>query len=110
MISKKSWKFSSWKLASLEKSKDLFCAWFVVLDLFQLIALLKQESNSLCGFTSSWVDKVPTGTISFVSVISIVFLDLLQYQLIENNLYTISTEDISSVFKYHVNWTLPLKF
>ena len=66
---------TSWKLGSIRNSKHLFCTWFVVLGryLFQLIVLLKLDSNCLSSFTLSWVDKVTTGTQSFPSVILIWF-------------------------------------
>ena len=43
----------------------------VILDwyLFQLIVLLKPDSNCFNSFTLSWVDKVTTGISRFVSVI-----------------------------------------
>ena len=37
--------------------------------LFQLIVLLKPDFNCWSNFALSWVDKVTTGTYSFVSVI-----------------------------------------
>ena len=38
--------------------------------LFQLIVLLKPDFNCWSNFALSWVDKVTTGTCSFVSVIA----------------------------------------
>ena len=38
--------------------------------LFQLIVLLKRDFNCWNDFALSWVDKVTTGTLSFVSVIA----------------------------------------
>ena len=44
--------FISWKFGSIRKPKYLFCGWFVVLvrHLFQLIVLLKSDSNCLKDF------------------------------------------------------------
>ena len=49
----------------------LFCAYVFGSDwyLLQLIILLKPDFNYSSTFASSWVDKVTTGTYSFVSVI-----------------------------------------
>ena len=51
--------FTPWKLGSIKKYKYLFCVCFVVLDwyLFQLIVLLKPDSNCLNSFTLSWVES-----------------------------------------------------
>ena len=56
LLLKKTW--------SIRQSKYFFFAWFVVLDryLFQLIVLLKPDSNYLRSFMFSWVDKVTTRT------------------------------------------------
>ena len=61
--------FTPWKLGSIRKSKYLFCTWFVILGryLFQLIVLLKLDSNYLRSFIFSWVDIVTTGRQSLVS-------------------------------------------
>ena len=58
--------FATCKLASIKKSKYLFCASSDVLDryIFQLIVLLKPNSICLSSFTLSWVHKVTTGTSS----------------------------------------------
>ena len=57
-----------WKLGSIKNFKYLFCVCPVILDwyLFQLIVLWKSDSNCFNNFTLSWVDKVATGTQSFV--------------------------------------------
>ena len=66
------------KLKTIKKSKYWFCLsdqtfhWY----LFQLIVLLKPSFNCCNSFVLSCVDKVTTGTKSFVSVITIfVFLN-----------------------------------
>ena len=43
---------------------DVVLGWY----LFQLNVLLKPDFNCFNSFTLSWVDKVTTGTLSFVSV------------------------------------------
>ena len=55
---------------SIRKSKYPFCTSFVVWDryLLQFMVLLKSDSNCLRSFILSWLDKVTTGTWSFVSV------------------------------------------
>ena len=55
--------FTPCKLGPVRKSKYLFRYWFVVIGryLFQLIVLLKQDSNCLMSFMFSWVEKVTKG-------------------------------------------------
>ena len=50
----------------------MFCAYVFGSDwyLFQLIVLLRPDFNRWSNFALSWVDKVTTGTKSFVSVIA----------------------------------------
>ena len=50
----------------------MLCAYVFRSDwyLFQLIVLLKLDFNCWSNFGLSWVDKVTTGTYSFVSVIA----------------------------------------
>ena len=59
-------------LENLDQLKNLNIVFVpdVVLDwyLFQLNVLLKPDFNCFNSFTLSWVDKVTTGTLSFVSV------------------------------------------
>ena len=52
-------------------TKYLFSAWLVFSEwyLFQLIVLLKSDSNCFISFIFSWVDKVTAGTKSFILVI-----------------------------------------
>ena len=63
--------FTPWNLRSIRKSKYLFRVCTVILHwhLFQLIVLLKPDSNYFKSFMLSWVDKVTTGRWSFVSIV-----------------------------------------
>ena len=64
--------FTPWKLGSIKRSKHGFGActdtfsWYF----FQLIVLLKLDFNFSSNLILSWVDKVTTGTYSYVSVIA----------------------------------------
>ena len=60
-----------WKLGSTKWFKYWFCAYVFGSDwyLFPLIVFLKPDFNCWSNFALSWVDKVTTGTQSFVSVI-----------------------------------------
>ena len=55
--------YTPWRLGSIETYKHMFCAPIFVLGryVFQLIVLLKQDSNCLYSFTLSWVNKVTRG-------------------------------------------------
>ena len=63
--------FTTWTLGLINKSKYRFCCSTVTFGshLFQLIVLSKTDFNSSGSFALSWVDKVMTGTESFVSAI-----------------------------------------
>ena len=56
--------FTPWKPGSIRKSTYMFLAWFFVSGryLFQVIVLLKPDSNCLRSFMFPWVDNVATGT------------------------------------------------
>ena len=85
--------FTLWKLQSIQKAKYSFWACvFPKLYLFQLIVLLNPDFNCSNNFLLSWVDKVTTGTYSFVSAILNLVLDFLQYQLLDYFFYNMSAE------------------
>ena len=64
--------FTPWKLWLIKQSKYGFLLYYFGSDLylFQLIVLLKTDFNCWSSFVLSWIDKVTTGTQSFVLVIA----------------------------------------
>ena len=72
--------------------------------LFQLVVLLKPGSSYCNSFALSWVDKVGTGTLGFVSVIANVanFASLDNTHLsdqVKMKLFSKSIEDLSRILR-----------